>query len=60
MNKNRTCPICGKCYNTYPAISRTDNKTLICPDCGMTQALKEFFELSRKSEFRDNEYEEFE
>ena len=35
----RSCPICGQTYSDHPAISRTDNATLICPDCGIRQAL---------------------
>lgn len=42
MNKIRTCPICGKQYYTYPATSRRDNKTKICPDCGVKEALDDF------------------
>lgn len=34
------CPLCGKTYHGVPALSRTDNKTLICPDCGTRQALQ--------------------
>lgn len=34
------CPLCGKNYHGAPALSRTDNKTLICPDCGTRQALQ--------------------
>ena len=33
------CPLCGKKYIEPPALSRTDNETLICPDCGTRQAL---------------------
>ena len=36
----RTCPICGKEYTEHPALSRTDGKTLICPDCGTREALE--------------------
>ena len=36
----RICPICGKAYRDYPALSRTDNKTEICPDCGVVQGLE--------------------
>ena len=36
----RICPICGRPYSGVPAISRTDNKTKICPDCGTRQALE--------------------
>lgn len=35
----RTCPLCGCTYFGYPALSREDNQTLICPDCGTRQAL---------------------
>lgn len=33
------CPICGKWYAEPPALSRVDNATEICPDCGMMEAL---------------------
>ena len=35
----RTCPRCGKTYSGHPALSRADNETLICPDCGTREAL---------------------
>ena len=35
----RVCPLCGNSYAEPPALSRTDNETLICPDCGIRQAL---------------------
>lgn len=35
----RICPICGKEYHEVPAVSRADNETLICPDCGTREAL---------------------
>ena len=28
------CPKCGKEYTGAPALSRLDNTTLVCPDCG--------------------------
>lgn len=34
------CPYCGKMYHDRPALSRKDNKTLICPDCGTREALE--------------------
>ena len=34
------CPLCGKLYSGVPALSRTDNQTPICPDCGIRQALE--------------------
>ncbi|MBQ6986070.1 MAG: hypothetical protein IJQ25_03685 [Oscillibacter sp.] len=33
------CPLCRKAYTGHSAISRTDNETRICPDCGTRQAL---------------------
>ena len=36
----RVCPLCGKTYAEPPTLSRTDNETLICPDCGTRQALE--------------------
>lgn len=38
--KQRVCPICRKSYTGIPAISRTDNSTGICSDCGTRQALE--------------------
>lgn len=36
----RTCPKCGCVYTEVPALSRVDNETLICPDCGIREALE--------------------
>ena len=36
----RKCPLCGKAYSAHPALSRQDNETLICPDCGTREALQ--------------------
>ena len=36
----RICPKCGCTYHERPALSRTDNETLICPDCGIREALE--------------------
>ena len=33
------CPLCGATYTAHSALSRTDGKTLICPDCGIREAL---------------------
>ena len=40
--RRRKCPKCGKYYVGYPALSRVDNKTEICPECGMEEALDAF------------------
>ena len=34
------CPKCGQPYKGRPALSRYDGKTLICPDCGVREALE--------------------
>lgn len=34
------CPLCGMTYHGRPALSRADNETPICPDCGTRQALE--------------------
>lgn len=36
----RVCPKCGQEFRGRPAISRTDNSTPICPDCGTREALE--------------------
>ena len=35
----RVCPLCGKRYTAPPALSRRDNATNICPECGTMEAL---------------------
>ena len=37
--KTRNCPKCGQAYHGYPALSRQDNLTEICPSCGIREAL---------------------
>ena len=41
-NTTRTavCPRCGKEYTGRPALSRADNQTPLCPDCGTREALE--------------------
>ena len=34
------CPKCGQSYKGGPALCRDDGKTLICPDCGVREALE--------------------
>ena len=36
----RVCPECGRLYTGAPALSRKDNATYICPDCGILEALE--------------------
>ena len=46
----QTCPRCGKTFTEEPSISRSDNCTLICPDCGTREALKSIGVDSEESE----------
>ena len=41
METTKICPKCGKTYRGHPAISRVDNETAICPECGTREALEE-------------------
>lgn len=41
----RECPKCGNLYTGYPALSRRDNKTEICSDCGVREALEDFIKV---------------
>ena len=34
------CPKCNRVYTAYPALSRIDNRTPICPECGMREAMQ--------------------
>lgn len=36
------CPKCHKEFTEYPAISRKDNETEICPECGLREAMEAF------------------
>lgn len=36
----KICPRCGNAYHGAPVLSREDNETLICPDCGTREALE--------------------
>lgn len=38
--RTSVCPICGQIYKGVPSLSRKDNKTQICPDCGTREALE--------------------
>ena len=50
MNKEerKKCPKCGAIISLYPAISRKDNKTEICSDCGVVEAMEEFINHKNK------------
>ena len=40
MTETKVCPLCGRTYTDHPALSRKDNATPICPDCGTMEALE--------------------
>lgn len=51
LNIHELCPICKKELGQYPAISRKDNNTKICSECGTIEALKAWEEsLNDKKE----------
>lgn len=52
-DKNIKCPICDGPLGKYPAISREDNKTKICSNCGTLEALAAF-----KESLKDNKENE--
>ena len=43
MNKENKCPRCDKEMKEDPALSRRDNKTDICSDCGQVEALEDYY-----------------
>jgi hypothetical protein len=54
--KAKTCPDCSglipnnKTPGAYPgAVSRRDNKTEICSECGTREAMEDFLHYSRQS-----------
>ena len=44
----KICPVCGKEYTDYPALSRKDNKTEICKQCGIIEAMNAFKNSMKK------------
>lgn len=46
----RTCPKCSKTYTGRPAISRDDNMTAICPDCGIRESLQSLSVYGKEQE----------
>ena len=42
------CPKCGKEFTEHPALSREDNETEICPECGVEEAVKAYAAFQNK------------
>ena len=40
--RKKTCPLCNKEYIGVGALSRKDNKTEICSECGSKEAIEVF------------------
>lgn len=46
----KKCPRCKKSKDMkYPALSRRDNKTEICSDCGTSEAMFDFLIAQQKN-----------
>ena len=45
---SKVCPNCGSEIKGYPALSRKDNKTEICSQCGQLEALEDFYNYNKK------------
>lgn len=52
---NNKCPKCNNELGKYPAISRKDNKTEICSNCGMLEALDDFYKATKGKEYEQKE-----
>lgn len=44
MKQNKTCPRCKENFTGTGALSRIDNKTEICSQCGTDEAMADFFQ----------------
>lgn len=42
------CPKCKKEFTEHPALSREDNETEICPECGVREAIEAYQKATRK------------
>jgi len=48
MQKQKVkCPRCGRRVDRLLALSRRDNKTMICDECGMQEAMEDFFRYTK-------------
>ncbi len=54
MKYNAICPVCGRVYSGYPALSRFDNETEICARCGAWEAMAIYWKNCKDVEKEDN------
>ena len=47
MAEEKICPRCSEKFSEYPALSRRDNSTDICSECGTKEAMCDFIPLDR-------------
>ena len=52
----KKCPLCGKEFNEFPAISRKDNKTEICSKCGHLEAIEVYLNAMLDNKEQDKLY----
>ena len=50
-DKRKLCPRCGEKYTGYPSLSRVDNETDICPECGLIEAMSPIHSLKTQKLF---------
>lgn len=55
----KICPICHNYINGYPALSRKDNKTEICSNCGTLEALKDLKKELDKEKIKESIIKKF-
>ncbi len=48
QTKNDICPLCNNKIEGYPALSRIDNETKICSDCGRLEAIENYKYVMKK------------
>ena len=50
------CPKCGRNYDRLLALSRKDNKTMICDSCGMQEAIEDFNNYKQQTQKEEKNY----
>ena len=51
----KICPRCNKAIIGYSAISREDNKTEICSNCGTLESLEQFIKFNKEKQKNEKE-----